>query len=85
MAEKIIEKIEDIYPLTIVRMRYGGKYVITSCESDSEWIHDVQLDDEPSYNLELWMERNNHFVPYGYGETLTEAFENFKTRQQNKQ
>lgn len=56
MKKDKIEKIEDIYPLTIVTMRYGGKIVIFNFESDNSNIHEIQLGEEPHYRLNEWME-----------------------------
>ena len=39
MENKKFKDYEDIYPLTIVKMRYGGKYVAFNAESDSELIY----------------------------------------------
>ena len=80
MKKEDIEKIEDIYPLTIVTMRYGGKIVIFNSESDNSKIHDVQLDEEPHYRLSEWMEENVSPQCYGIGDTIWNAFEDYKKR-----
>lgn len=58
MKKHTIEKIEYIYPLTIITMRYGGKIVIFNSESDNVNINNVQLSEEFSYGLIEWMETN---------------------------
>lgn len=78
MKNKIINKIEDIYPLTIVKMRYGDKIVIFNSESDNSKIHDVQLGEEPHYELSKWLEENISPQYYGFGNDINSAFENFK-------
>lgn len=83
MEKNKIEKIEDIYPLTIVQMRYGGKYVIFNNESDNTLIHNIQLGEEPHYNLEQWMDENVAPGNYGIGDTIWEAFEDYKKRYYN--
>jgi hypothetical protein len=80
MKKNNIEKIEDIYPLTIVKMRYGGKIVIFNSESDNSKIHDVQLDDYPFYSLDKWMDENISPQCYGIGDTIWNAFEDYKKR-----
>lgn len=80
MKKDKIENIEDIYPLTIVQMRYGGKYVIFNMESDNSNIHEVQLGEEPHYELEKWMDENISPCGYGIGDTIWTAFEDYKKR-----
>ena len=74
------KNIEDIYPLTIIKMRYGGKIVIFNCESDSEMVGDVQMDEEPYHRLEEWMEENVAPCKYGIGNTVYEAFTDYQIR-----
>lgn len=75
---KHIKQIEDIYPLTIVRSRYAaGKIVILNVESDCTWVQDVQMDESVGIELEKWL-KENVTVQYGIGNTVWEAFENFK-------
>lgn len=77
---KKIEVVEDIYPLTIVKMRYGGKIIILNSESDNSKIHDIQLDEESSYRLSEWLEENISPQCYGFGNTIFDAFEDYKKR-----
>ena len=80
MKKHTIEKIEEIYPLTIITMRYGGKIVIFNSESDNVNINNVQLSEEFSYGLIEWMETNISPQCYGIGTTIWEAFEDYKKR-----
>lgn len=66
---------EDIYPLTIVQMRYGGKYVAFNMESDSSLIHDVQLGEEALYDTKKYIE-HKYSGSYGIGNTIWEALDN---------
>ena len=75
-----IENIEDIYPLTIISMRYGGKIIILNRESDNSDIHELQLSEEPSYDLNKYMDDNISPQCYGIGNTIWQAFEDYKKR-----
>ena len=83
-----IEKIEDIYPLTIVKTRFG-KIVICNFEVDAgegdktlemSWTNYIQGVEEVQYRLNEWMEDNVEPCLYGIGNTLSEAFDNYKER-----
>jgi len=78
-----IEKIEDIYPLTIISPRYKDVFVIFNRNSDSEQIHDVELNEEISYELDAWLQENISPNCYGVGGTIWEAFEDYKKRYYN--
>ena len=84
-----VEKIEDIYPLTIVSTRYNGKIVIGNFEVDSgegddrlcmSWANYIQGSEEVSYRLHEWMEEFIAPCVYGIGPTLEEAFDDYKKR-----
>jgi len=83
MNNRAPQKIEDIYPLTIIAMRYGGRFVIFNCEEDADFVASVQGDEEVSYGTEEWMEKNASFVVYGIGADLYSAFEDYKERLKN--
>jgi hypothetical protein len=87
--EKIkIEKIEDIYPITIVSMRFGGKFVILNATTDAgsgsesgiPWADSIQGDEEVYYRINEWLEENVSPCNYGIGNSLGEAFEDYKKR-----
>lgn len=65
---------EDIYPLTIIKMRYGGKYVAFNMESDNSFIHDVQLGEEAMYGTKKYIE-DKYSGHYGIGDTIWEALD----------
>lgn len=71
---------EDIFPLTIVQMRYGGKYVAFNVEADCKTVLDVQLDEEAMYDTKSFIERE-YFGLYGIGETIWEALDNLIIKQ----
>ena len=76
---KNFEKIEDVYPLTITAMRYGGFaiveglpcYVCVSSLAENEEVH---------YDPHKFMNEEWEHVNYGIGKTILEAFEDFKRR-----
>jgi len=78
--EKKIENIEDIYPLTIVKMRYGGKIVIFNADNDSGFVDSVQGDEEVYYVINDWLEEHVSPCLYGIGDTIWSAFEDYKKR-----
>ena len=77
---KKIKHIEDIYPLTIVKMRYGDKIVIFNANNDAGFVNSVQGNEEVYYILEKWMKENVEPCLYGIGDTIWEAFEDYKKR-----
>lgn len=66
---------DEIYPLTIVQMRYGGKYVAFNVDVDCETVHDVQLSEEAMYNTKSFIEKK-YFGSYGIADTLWGALDN---------
>jgi hypothetical protein len=86
-----IEKIEDIYPLTIVKTRFG-KIVILNAEVDAgegdkslemSWANYIQGVEEVQYRLNDWMVENVEPCLYGIGNTILEAFDDYKERSLN--
>ena len=74
--KKNFKTYEDIYPLTIVNMRYSNKYVAFNLDSDSSMIHDVQLNEEASYDTKEFIEKWFDTHQYGMGPTIWEALDN---------
>ena len=83
MRKRQYKQWEDIYPLTLIQMRYGGKYVAINCEEDSGHIQDVNTE-EVHYNLEGWLDENVSPCPYGVGATIMECMNNLLTAMNNK-
>jgi len=85
--EKVMNKIiyktwEDIYPLTLINMRYGGKYVAFNAEEDSKFVQNVNTENV-SYELEDWLYREV-VCPYGVGNTIMEAMNNLLDKMSKK-
>lgn len=89
----MVNRIEDIYPLTIVKTRFGGKIVICNFEVDAgegdktlemSWINYIQGSEDVSYRLLDWLEEYVSPRLYGVGDTLDEAFADYKKRMLNK-
>lgn len=76
---------EDIYPLTLIQMRYGGKYVAINCEEDSSHIQNINTE-EVHYHLEEWLSENVSPCSYGVGVTIMECMNNLliSMNKQNK-
>lgn len=66
---------EDIYPLTLIQMRFGGKYIAFNAEEDSGFVQNVN-NEEVFYVLESWLEENVSPCPYGVGNTIIGAMNN---------
>jgi hypothetical protein len=81
MSKRIYKTWEDIYPLTLIRMRYetryGESYVAFNAEENSGSVQEVNRE-EVSYELREWLERNVDPLgcPYGVGKTVIEAMNN---------
>ena len=73
--KRIYETWEDIYPLTLIQMRFGGKYIAFKAEEDASFIHEVNVE-EVHYQLEKWLEENVDPCPYGVGNTVMDAMNN---------
>ena len=78
-----IDKIEDIYPLTIIKMRYGGRYIIFQAEDDAGFIGSASGNEEVYYIIDEWLKENVYPCCYGIGDTINEAFNDFKLRYDN--
>jgi hypothetical protein len=75
-----IERIEDIYPLTIISMRYSGKFIILNTIADNPRVSELQECEEPWHILDEYMKKHFSPFPYGIGEDIWSAFEDFKKR-----
>ena len=74
MSKRVYKTWEDIYPLTLINLRFGG-YVAFNAEEDSGFVQDVNTE-EVSYELEAWLKRNVDPCPYGVGNTIMDAMNN---------
>ena len=75
MSKRIYKTWEDIYPLTLIQMRYGGKYVAFNAEEDTTFVQRVNTE-EVNYQLKEWLEENVDPCPYGVGKTIMDAMNN---------
>ena len=75
MSKRIYKEWEDIYPLTLITMRYGGKYVVFNAEEDAGFVQEVNTE-EVSYRLNDWLEEKVDPCPYGVGDTIMDAMNN---------
>ena len=74
MKKRIYKEWEDIYPLTLINLRFGG-YIAFNAEEDSSFVQEVNTE-EVSYDLENWLEKNVDPCPYGIGKTIIETMNN---------
>mgnify|MGYP003705161157 CR=1 FL=1 len=71
MDKRIYKTWEDIYPLTLINLRYGG-YVAFNAEEDASFIQEVNTE-EVSYELINWLEEHVSPCPYGVGDTVMDT------------
>jgi hypothetical protein len=83
MSKRQYKEWEDIYPLTLIKLRYGDNYVAINCPEDSGHIQDVNTE-EVYYELEEWLDRNVSPCPYGVGNTIMECMNNLLIAMNNK-
>jgi hypothetical protein len=74
MSKRIYKTWEDIYPLTLIYLRFNG-YVAFNAEEYATFVQEVNTE-EVSYELESWLEKNVSPCPYGVGDTIMEAMNN---------
>lgn len=75
MNKRIYRTWEDIYPITLIQMRFGGKYIAFNAEEDAGFVQSVNTE-EVHYELNDWLERNVDPCPYGVGNAISEALNN---------
>jgi hypothetical protein len=73
--KRVYRNWEEIYPLTLVRLRYGGRYVAFNAEEDANFLQKVNTE-EVSYRLKDWLEENVDPCPFGVGDTIMDAMNN---------
>ena len=83
MRKREYKRWEDIYPLTLIKMRYGSKYVAINCVEDSSHIQNVNTE-ETHYHLERWLDENVSPCSYGVGTTIMECMNNLLVAMNNK-
>lgn len=75
----MVKKVEDIYPLTIISMRYGGKIIIFNAYSSLSDIETAAEDEDVFYDIENWL-IDNIAVNFGIGDSIDKAFEDYLNR-----
>jgi hypothetical protein len=78
----MVKTIEDIYPLTIVRMRHG-KFAIVNANCDAYCVNSLEGDEEWQYYPHEYMKKEWEHVKYGIGDTIYEAFLDYQEREKN--
>ena len=74
MSKRIYKTWEDIHPLTLINLRFGG-YVAFNAEEDASFVQEVNTE-EVSYRLVEWLEKEVDPCPYGVGNTIMDAMNN---------
>ena len=74
MNKRVYKQWEDIYPLTLIKLRFGG-YVAFKAAEDASFIQEVNTE-KVSCQLEAWLKEKVDPCPYGVGETIMEAMNN---------
>lgn len=72
-------KIEDIYPLTIISMRYGP-FIILEASSIYSCVSYVEEVCETTMEAIEYMQDKWPHIKFGIGSTINEAFEDFKIK-----
>lgn len=72
-----INRLEDIWPMTIVHMRHG-KFAIVEAYCFLDCCTSLQGNEEVQYDPHKFMQDEWEGVNYGIGNTIEEAFSNFK-------
>jgi hypothetical protein len=75
----MINKLEDIYPMTIIHMRYG-KFAIVEASCYSTCVITLQDDEESQYDPHNFMKKEWEHINYGVGVDINSAFIDFKKR-----
>ena len=81
MDKRVYKEWEDIYPLTLINLRFGG-YVAFNADEDAVFVQSVNTE-EVSYELKDWLEREAYPCPYGVGKTIMEAMNNLLEKMNN--
>jgi len=77
---KTVKTYEEIYPLTVIQMRYGGKYVAFQTESDARVVINTQLNEEAMYDVKGYIEKQ-YFGLYGVGDNIFSALNDLIKKQ----
>lgn len=81
--KKQINRIEDIYPMTIVHMRHGKFAIIEAC-CDADCVNSLEGNEEWQYDPHHFMKDEWEHINYGIGEDIYSAFIDFQKRYNEK-
>jgi len=81
VGKRVYKEWEDIYPLTLINLRFGG-YVAFNADEDARFVQSVN-NEEVCYELKDWLEREVGPCPYGVGQTIMEAMNNLLEKMNN--
>jgi hypothetical protein len=73
---------EDIYPLTLIKLRFHG-YVAFNAEEDASFVQEVNTE-EVCYDLNNWLEEHVSPCPYGVGDTVMDTMNSLLEAMNNK-
>lgn len=81
-----IKQYEDIYPLTIIQMRYGGKYVTSNTIAENKLIQDIQELEDYHYksDKEIIEKFKSYGLECGIGKTIWESLDNLIENQDDE-
>ena len=82
MSRRVYKEWEDIYPLTLINLRFGG-YVAFNAEEDAGFVQEVNTEDL-HYRLESWLEENVSPCPYGVGSTIMDTMNDLLEKMNQK-
>ncbi len=77
-----INKIEDIYPMTIVHMRHG-KFAIVEANCNADCVNSLEGNEEWQYDPHKFMKEEWEHINYGIGTDVLSAFLDFQERYKN--
>jgi hypothetical protein len=69
--------LEEIFPLTIVRMKHG-KYAIVEGLAVYKCVQSLQENEDVQYDPDKFMKESWGHINYGIGNSVNEALERFK-------
>ena len=72
-------KIEDVYPLTIICMKHG-KFAIVESHANSYCVNSLENDEEVQYDPNTFMYNEWDYINYGIGSDINSAFDDFLKR-----
>jgi hypothetical protein len=81
MYFKDMKELSNIYPLTIISRRYGG-FCILNCNACAKCVSTLEEDENIVNDEDNFMKKNWSDIKYGIGDSIENAFYDFKKRNQ---